>query len=286
MTSRGGLASILFLAGSVALGGCSSGPVTPSPTAPTPTAALITTGPNSATVGPQPSTAGAPGLTIIYEENAQVELIAASGRRVLVDVAASSRLSKPAGTEDILLTSHAHSDHYDPNFVDTFPGQKITIEQADIRLDDVTISSIPAAHDDGGVMAPKDGSDYVFVIDMAGLRVVHFGDLGQTELSADQLAKIGKVDVAISQLYNTYSSMDATNQKGFNQMKQVGPRILIPTHLSPGTAELAVSTWSATYATAPLSLTGARLPARTTVVFMGGMAASYGQEYKLTSSPW
>ncbi|MGD0247924.1 MAG: MBL fold metallo-hydrolase [Candidatus Limnocylindrales bacterium] len=123
------------------------------------------------------------GLTIYYEDNAQVELISPTGRRILIDVWDPSLLSKPATANDILLTTHEHSDHYIPSYVDSFPGQKITIEEDQIKLPDVSIVSIAAAHDEGQLIAPTGGSDYIFVIDIAGLRVAHFGDLGQDKIS-------------------------------------------------------------------------------------------------------
>jgi hypothetical protein len=47
----------------------------------------------------------------------------------------------------------------------------------------------------------------IFVIDIAGLRVVHLGDLGQDALTPAQLAAIGKADVLEALLSNSFSSM-------------------------------------------------------------------------------
>jgi hypothetical protein len=62
-------------------------------------------------------------VTIYYEGNAQAELLCCEGTRILIDVALPDRLSKPATKSDILLTTHMHSDHYNPRFA--FPGKKI-----------------------------------------------------------------------------------------------------------------------------------------------------------------
>jgi L-ascorbate metabolism protein UlaG (beta-lactamase superfamily) len=254
------------------LAGCSTAGASPS--------SAHSSGPSSASVAASPS--HAPGLTIRYEENAQVELIAPSGRRILIDMWNEDALSKPATANDILLTTHSHSDHYLPDYVDSFPGEKITFEEKTIKLDDVSIVAIPALHDEGQAI----GSDYIFVIEFAGLRIGHFGDLGQDKLSDEQLAKIGKIDIAFSQLSNSFSSMDDRNQKGINLMKQVKPLVFIPTHLSLETAKIAANTWKATYATEPITLTPAQLPAETTVVFMGNQALSYGKILNLTPSSW
>ena len=239
-----------------------------------------------ASTGATASSAPATGLKVYYEDNAQVELIAPSGRRVLIDVWDPTALSAPVTANDILLTTHLHSDHYVQSFVDSFPGQKITDEEGQISLSDVSIVSIPAAHDSDLKIVPTGGSDYIFVLYFDGFRIAHFGDLGQDKINDDQLAKIGKVDIAFSQLSNSYSTMDAINQKGFDQMKQVKPLIFVPTHDSLDAATLAAKTWSATYSTKPMMVEHSQLPSDTTVVFMGSNAASYATILKLQPSSW
>jgi hypothetical protein len=53
----------------------------------------------------------APSIEIHYAEYAQVELINSKGTRILIDVFDPSRLSRPATSKDILLTTHTASDH-------------------------------------------------------------------------------------------------------------------------------------------------------------------------------
>jgi len=236
--------------------------------------------PNGSTAIASPSAHD--GLTIYYEDNAQVELIAPSGHRILIDVWNADALSKPVSTTDILLTTHSHSDHYIPDFVDSFAGQKITFEDKTIKADDVSVTAIPAIHDEG----QDPGSDYIFVIEFAGLRIGHFGDLGYDKIPDATMAKLGKIDIAFSQLANSFSSMDDKNQKGINQMKQVKPLILVPTHLSTETAQLAGKNWKATFSTKQISVSPGQLPAETTVVFMGSRAQSYGTILGLQPSSW
>jgi hypothetical protein len=94
---------------------CSSSSATPTPTA------------GGTAAATSPPVAGNT-LTVAYEENCQVKLIAPSGQRVLIDVYDPTLLTSPAKSTDILLTSHTHSDHYLKSFVDSFPGKKITNE--------------------------------------------------------------------------------------------------------------------------------------------------------------
>ncbi len=190
----------------------------PAPAADTPLLAPDTPLPASAPQEPK--------VKITYEENAQFELVSPQGTRVLIDIADPSMLTSPATAQDILLTTHGHGDHYNSQFVKSFPGQQLTMQEGEIKQADVAIQAIKAAHN---ATAP-DGSDYIYVVDMGGLRIAHFGDLGQEKLTQDQLDQLGAVDVALSQLENSYSAMSLANKKGFNQMEQVKPKLLIPTH--------------------------------------------------------
>ncbi|HEY5487790.1 MAG TPA: hypothetical protein VIK06_09095 [Candidatus Limnocylindrales bacterium] len=42
----------------------------------------------------------------------------------------------------MLLTTHLHSDHYNQVWADAFPGKKITKESTQLKLDDLTVTSI------------------------------------------------------------------------------------------------------------------------------------------------
>ncbi len=276
MSTTSKLAALALAA--LALAGCSS--AAPSHSASGPAVASTPSTASSAS-----SAAGK--LTIYYEDNAQVEIVGPTGRRVLVDVWNPSALSAPATAQDVLLTTHAHSDHYLQSFLDSFPGKKLTWEPGTIKLNDVSVTSLASAHDEGTEIAQVGANDYIFVIDIGGFRIAHFGDCGQKELLPDQLATIGKPDIAISQLNNPFSTMDENNKKGLNLMNQVKPHILIPTHLSSATAQLAAATWHATFSSKPsISIGKDQLPNETTIVFMGNSGPSYGTVLNLKESAW
>ena len=221
------------------------------------------------------------GVTIVYEENAQVEILSPAGQRVLVDVWDTGRLTRPATAADILLTTHSHADHYDAVWAGTFPGRTLTFREGSIEQGDVTITGIPAAHNEGDPFLPKDGTDYIFVIDVGGLRIVHFGDCGQAALTPTQMKAVGRVDVAVSQLGNAYSDVDATNHRDFDLMNQVRPAVLIPTHVDVdvdglAVVKLAATDWHAAYTLDPsVTLTRDGLPTTTTALFMGLNAQVY-----------
>lgn len=211
-------------------------------------------------------------IKLYFEENAQVELIDAKGSRVLIDVHDPGVLSSPPKAMDILLTTHNHGDHRRLDFVKDFPGQQLDIKVGQIQLPGITIRGIASAHNDDDPFKDEGGSNYIFIIDMAGLRIAHFGDIGQVALNPDQLQALGKVDIAITQLANPYSDMNAQNKKGFKLMDQVKPKLIIPTHIMDygASAKLAAEKWESFESYKRyLSLSTDNLPTMTTIIFMG-----------------
>ena len=183
-------------------------------------------------------------LKIYYEQNAQVELINSGGSRVLIDVHDPKALSTPPTVNDVLLTTHNHGDHRRLDFVKSFPGKQIDVKTGELKFKGITIRGIASAHNEGDDFREKNGTNYIFIVDIAGLRVAHFGDIGQKVLTPEQLKILGKVDIAITQLANHYSDMTAVNKKGFNLMDQIKPKIIIPTHISePCCAKIAAEKW-------------------------------------------
>jgi hypothetical protein len=276
---------VLDIATALVVTACSGAAPTPSPS---PTAAATpepTAVPSEAPASATPRVfAPATSVTLQFDDNAQTALVGDNGRRIFIDVFFYQGLPKPApGPDDILLTTHRHDDHYLPDFVESFPGTTLTDKPGTIEFDDVKITGIAAAHDVGQM-----GSDHIFIIDFAGLRIVHFGDCGQAALTDDQLAVIGpgKVDVAISQTYNELSGMDASNQRGVKMMQQVQPKIFIPTHNDGDTIAYAASLWPTTYSTKPITLRRSMIPASTTMLIMGRDATFYSTALNLEPAGW
>lgn len=204
-----------------------------------------TTSTSAATTTTQPEQC----LTLRHENYAQFELIAPEGTRVLIDIGDPSRLSSPATPADILLTTHTHWDHYDERFQASFPGRQLFTSVGTIDAPGVHVEGIASAHRNSQRPKPEGGYNYIYLVEIAGLRVAHFGDIGQDQLSPEQLAQLGTVDVALSQVANPYSDMDARNRKGFELMAQLAPRLFIPTHVDRSTAALLPDYWPGTQAT-------------------------------------
>lgn len=129
---------------------------------------------------------------------------------------------------NLLTVTHTHPDHYNMSLVNGFKGKKIVATTGMIESGDVKIEGVNSSHS----YDSADGSNIIFIVDIAGLRIADFGDCGQTKLTPEQMEKIGHIDVAIAQFENQYSAADASNKKCFKFIAQVNPTIIIPTHIS------------------------------------------------------
>ncbi len=196
------------------------------------------------TATPAPTSTPGPDVTVYYEGYAQFELISPGGKRVLIDVFNPELLSSPPTEDDILLTTHLHDDHFNGSFVDSFPGQQIMNEVGEIDLPDVSIQGIASSHWADEIPVPKGGSNYIYVVDMGGMRFAHFGDIGQTELSEEQLAALGEVDVAMILIGGMCITSDGNS---FNLLEQIQPRLVIPTHADTASLLRGAETWDAYY---------------------------------------
>ena len=210
-------------------------------------------------------------IKLYYSDPAQVELISAKGTRVFIDVITPEALSSPPTRKDVLLTTHNHGDHRRLDFVKSFPGQQLDVKIGEIKLKDVMIRGIASAHNEGHEFQSEGGTNYIFIVDMGGLRIAHFGDIGQEALTPEQLTVLGKVDIAITQLSNFYSGMNAANKKGFNLMDQVKPKLIIPTHIFESICiKMAADKWTGYKSSKKfISISPENLSDKTSIIFMG-----------------
>jgi hypothetical protein len=233
------------------------------------------------------SSSAGPAVTVFYEEDAQVELISSKGTRVLFDVHHPSKLSRPATKNDILLTTHEHPDHVDWGFLGGFKGEQLFAKTGEITTGDVAIKGLAAAHNEGDLLLQENGTNYIFVVLMDGFRIAHLGDIGQPALTEEQLAELGKVDLAVMQFDNRYSEIDSTNRKGFSVMAQLNPRLIIPTHNSAIAVEYEGTLWPCFYTEKPsIKLRREILTDETRLIFMGTLAPSYAEYSGATRVDW
>jgi L-ascorbate metabolism protein UlaG (beta-lactamase superfamily) len=97
-------------------------------------------------------------------------------------------------TADLLLVTHEHLDH---NGVEAIVGSPTILRSTAGTLESPLgeIIAIASEHDEQAGTAR--GPNTIFVFELDGLRVCHFGDFGQRGLREEQAAAIGDVDLLI-----------------------------------------------------------------------------------------
>ena len=170
-------------------------------------------------------------VTLYNQGAAQFEISCDDSPHIYVDVIDSTVLEHDASRRDILMVTHAHLDHYDRGFADSFPGKSLIKKVGEFSFRNGKVTSIASTHSESkdDVLLEVDGTNYICLIEINGLRIAHLGDIGQTELSQAQLNKLGAIDIAITQFENPLSQMDMNNKKAFHLMEQLAPKIIIPT---------------------------------------------------------
>src|SRR3989344_7747101 len=133
-------------------------------------------------------------------------------------------LKVPNFSADILLVTHDHHDH---NNVRAVKGTPFLIDgPGEYEVKEVFIKGIPAFHDDKE--GKEKGDNTIYTIEAEGLRFCHLGDLGQKQLTDEQLEKIDSVDVLMIPVGGegyTISSAEASKI-----ISQIEPKIVIPMH--------------------------------------------------------
>jgi L-ascorbate metabolism protein UlaG (beta-lactamase superfamily) len=132
-------------------------------------------------------------------------------------------LRVPKLEADVLLITHDHPDH---NNVKAVSNNPFLIQgPGEYEIKGVSIQGIPAFHDSAS--GKEKGQITMYTIESEGLRVCHLGDLGQKELTDEQVEKIGNVDILLIPTGGVYtiSAKEATGV-----ISQIEPRIVIPMH--------------------------------------------------------
>jgi hypothetical protein len=222
-----------------------------------------------------------PGISVFYGENAQFEIVSPSGIHVYIDVHDPSAISVKGTIKDILLTTHHHPDHINTDMLDEFAGRQLDMKTGTLESGDVKVTGIASAHNAGDPFSDEGGTNYIFIIETAGLRIAHFGDIGQDALTKEQLAVLGKIDIAMTQFDNSYSGMNTANRKGLRLMEQLKPRLIIPTHIGEDAVKLLGKSYPALYTRGnPVRISKGSLPDRGTVLFLGIIAKVNGMMVK------
>jgi L-ascorbate metabolism protein UlaG (beta-lactamase superfamily) len=94
----------------------------------------------------------------------------------------------------LLLVTHEHMDH---NGVEAVGGDPTILRSTAGKLESPIgeVVAISSEHDEAA--GTERGPNTIFVFELDGVRIAHFGDFGQSELRPEQAAAIGEVDLLI-----------------------------------------------------------------------------------------
>lgn len=133
-------------------------------------------------------------------------------------------LKFPNLSADILLVTHNHKDH---NNIKDVKGTPFVIQgPGEYEVKEVFIQGIPSFHDDKE--GKEKGQNTIYLIETEELRFCHLGDLGQKQLTDEQLEKIDKVDVLMIPVGGEGYTVDSVSAQKI--ISQIEPRIVIPMH--------------------------------------------------------
>jgi L-ascorbate metabolism protein UlaG (beta-lactamase superfamily) len=124
----------------------------------------------------------------------------------------------------LLLVTHEHPDH---NGVDAIDGDPAVLRSTAGRLESPVgeVIAIASEHDtEAGTLR---GPTTIFVFELEGLRVAHFGDFGQSELRAEQATLLDDLDLLFIPVGGS-ATIDA--DQAAEIVGQLGPRWVVPMH--------------------------------------------------------
>jgi len=93
---------------------------------------------------------------------------------------------------DLVLVTHEHADH---NGVETIGGDPAVLRSTAGRLESPVgeVVAIASEHDEAA--GTQRGPNTIFVFELDGVRIAHFGDFGQSALRDEQAAAVGQIDL-------------------------------------------------------------------------------------------
>lgn len=166
--------------------------------------------------------------------HATIALVSKSGTAVIADpydVPMDNGIPKA----DIVTISHRHPDHIDAKFLQKTKA-KLSVVQAGERftVGDINVTSVAAGHDSN--FDPANPSDIIYIFEVDGMRIAHLGDLGQDELTDEQLQAIGRVDIVFTAI-DGLAQYGRSAQKSIKALEQLHPSIIAATHYEEETVK-------------------------------------------------
>ena len=167
-------------------------------------------------------------MQIIWEGQSCFQIITQKAKNSQVNIVIDpfgpeTGLKLPSLEADVLLTTHSHSDHNNWKAVSKNPF--LITGPGEYEIQGVFIQGISSWHDNS--QGKERGENTIYTIEAEGLRLCHLGDLGQKELTSEQIDKIGEIDILMIPVGGVYT---ISSKEALKVMSQIEPAITIPMH--------------------------------------------------------
>lgn len=132
-------------------------------------------------------------------------------------------LRPPKIKDDIVLVTH---EHYDHNAVDDANPEALVVRgPGEYEKQGIAIKGILSYHDEVG--GTERGLNSIYVIKAEDMVICHLGDLGQKELTNEQVEAIGDVDLLMIPVGGKYT---INSEGAMKVIGQIEPKVIIPMH--------------------------------------------------------
>ncbi len=132
-------------------------------------------------------------------------------------------LALPKMMADVVAITH---DHFDHNNIDIISGEPVVINgPGEYEIKQIFFYGFAGWHDDK--QGAERGPNTIYLLESEGISVAHLGDIGQSELTSDQLEYLEGVDILLIPVGGKYT---VAAKQAIDLVNQIEPRIVIPMH--------------------------------------------------------
>ena len=129
----------------------------------------------------------------------------------------------PKVEAEVVTVSH---DHYDHNAAAEVSGNPFVIDgPGEYEIKGINVVGVSSFHDNK--KGQERGKNILYSVRMDGLNIAHLGDLGQDQLSAEQIDSLGNVDILMIPVGAVYTIDASTATKIVASLE---PSLIIPMH--------------------------------------------------------
>ena len=167
-------------------------------------------------------------MQIIWQGQSFFQILIRKGKESVIRIAIDPfdeqiGLKPPTCEADIVLVTHSHYDH---NNIKAIKGNPFLISgPGEYEIKGVFIQGISSFHDN--VQGKERGENTIYTLESEGIKICHLGDLGQKELTDEQLEKIGEVDILMIPVGGVYT---ISAKEAAKIISQIEPKIVMPMH--------------------------------------------------------